>query len=316
MSEISNHNLASEFRKHPDNAYWLLNKVLPAMEKHFEEFDIEFVISTLTDESMTPKKIRQNYNQHQKKQTQFDPKITRARPAYQFFCDANRAELKEKNPDINFGDVNKMLGDMWANLDKKSRKQYDKEAEKDKERYQKAFQKAEDEAIANGSYTPDPYKNVKKARTSYLCFSTDQNIRNKFKKKAGNDIKELMKLLGTEWRKMGEEERQPYVELADEDKARYMKEKAAATKKHEKLQASLKNNQQNKPESDAEADVDGDAIVDDNENDNDNDEVHVPAKKVAPKKKSKPVKKLSKGKKSKKSVSSDEEPEEVEADAE
>lgn len=299
MSEISNHNLASEFRKHPDRAYWLLNKVLPAMAGQFEEFDIDMVVGQLTDDTMTSKKIKQNYNAHQRKQNKFTPKIQRARPAYQFFCNANRTQLKQENPDMEFGDINKMLGDMWANLGKKDKKPFEKEAEKDKERYNTEFKKAEEEAIANGSYKPDPLKGVKKAKTSYLCFSTDENVRNKYKKEAGDDIKELMRLLGKKWRKMSEKERKPYVEQAEEDKVRYEKEKAVALKRHSKLQASLNSNKQS----------DNEEVESENDNE---EEVHVPAKKTKPSSKKPSSKKPSSKKTTKKpkqSVSSDEEEE-------
>lgn len=303
MSENANHNLASEFKRHPDRAQWLVTKVLPAMEKHFEDFDSNFVISTLTEDTLDARKIKNLYNKQQNKKNKFTPDIKRAQPAYQFFCKANRTQLQEQNPDVGFGDINKMLGDMWAGLNDKEKKPYEKDADKDKKRYQQEYDHAKEEAISSGAFKPDKYEGIKKPKTSYLFFSTDEAVRKRFNKKAGGDIKELMRILGKEWGKMTQKDKQPYVEMAAEDKERFVAEKSAADKKYAKLQKSLEKNKQS-----------------DNENENeDNDvetdeEAHVPAKKAAKSKasKSKPSKgKKSAGKKkAKKSVSSDEEDEE------
>jgi hypothetical protein len=294
MSE--NHNIASEFRKHPDRAKWLVDKILPAMQSHFEDFDVDYVIGALTDESMDAKKIKSLFNSHVRKQNSFRPKdVSRARPAYQFFCDDHRSQLKEDNEDLSFGEINKKLGEMWAAQSEKERNPYDKKAKADKLRYQTEFKSAEDKAIASGEYKPNPLRGVKKPRTSYLCFSTDPAIRKKYGKKT-SDIKELMRILGKEWKKMSDKEKQPYVEQAEEDKARFEKEKAVALKVHKKLQDSLNKNKN-----------------DDNDNDNDNDnededEVHVPksTKSKSTKSKSGKSKKSSSKKQKKQSVSSDE----------
>lgn len=296
MSEGSNHNLASEFRKHPDRAKWLLDKVLPAMEKNFEDFNVDTVVGILTDDSLNAKKIKSLYHSYQKKQNSFQPKgIKRARPAYQFFCNEKRKELQEENEDLQFGDVNKMLGEMWGNLSDKERRPYEKKAEEDKKRYHKQFDAAEQKAIASGEYSPNPLRNIKKPRTSYLCYSTDPSIRKKYSKKAGGDIKELMRILGAQWKKMSNDEKQPYIELAEEDKLRYEKERAVALKKDKKLKESLKSKQS------------------DNEDEEEEEEVEAPKPKKTTKKpasksnKSKNTKKKTTKKTKKPSVSSDEE---------
>lgn len=261
MSEGSNHNLAAEFRKHPDRAKWLVDKVLPAMEKHFEDFDVNFVVGTLTDDSMDVKKIKSLYHSFQKKQNSFHPKdLKRARPAYQFFCNEKRKELQEENDDVGFGEINKMLGQMWGDLSDKERKPYEKQAEKDKQRYTKEYDSAKQKAIARGEFKENPLKALKKPRTSYLCFSTDPSIRKKYSKKAAGDIKELMRILGHQWKKMNEEEKQPYVDMADEDKARYEKEKEVALKKHKKLQESLQQQPQPQQENDDDDEDEDEAV--------------------------------------------------------
>ena len=302
MSEGSNHNLTSEFRKHPDRAKWLLDRVLPAMKHQFEEFDIDVVIGTLTDDSMDAKKIKSLFSSYQKKQNSFQAKgVKRARPAYHFFCGDTRKQLQEDNDDLGFGDVNKKLGEMWNQLNSKDRKPYEKKAVTDKKRYETEFTTARQKAIDSGEYTPNPLEGIKKARTSYLCFSTDSSIRKKHSKQA-SDNKELMKILGSVWGEMDEQERKPYQDLADQDKERYEKEKKTALKKQEKLNASKAKLQPEQPSEPSQ------------QSDNDEEEVAVvkkakkspSKKKVATKKTSSNTKKSSL-KKTKKSVSSDEE---------
>lgn len=294
MSEGSNHNLTAEFRRHPDRAMWLVNRVLPAMKQHFEEFDIDVVLGTLTEDHLDQKQIKSNFNRLQKKNKTFQAKgVNRARPAYHFFCSEHRKQVKEENNDYDFGDLNKKLGEMWAGLSDKQRKKYDTKAAADKTRYQKEYDAARSKAIESGEFTPDPLEGIKKARTSYLCFSTDPSVRKKFEQKAGN-IKDLMKILGEEWGKMSEKQRKPYQDLADQDKERYLKEKAAAQKRHEKMEARRAKASHN---SDAEAEPEAEAEAD--------EEVHVPEKKTKKVSGKKAAKKSSGKKKGKKSVSSE-----------
>jgi high mobility group protein B2 len=234
MSEGANINLAPEFRKHPDRAKWLVEKVFPAMKQHFEEFDVNVILGALTNESMDIKRIKGLYNSQQRKQQKFQADgVKKARTAYFFFCDEKREELKGENESLSFGAVNQKLGDMWAQLSPAAKKPYETKAEKDKARFAKEYNSAKSGAIERGEFKENPMKSIKKPRTSYLCFSTDEAVRKKHAKKA-NDNKELMKILGEVWKGMSEKERKPYVDEAEQDKQRYMKEKSTMEKKLEK----------------------------------------------------------------------------------
>lgn len=61
----------------------------------------------------------------------------RGASAFMHFSSAKRAEVKENNPGIAFGDVGKKLGEMWKALSADDRGPYDKLAAKDKARYEK-----------------------------------------------------------------------------------------------------------------------------------------------------------------------------------
>lgn len=70
-----------------------------------------------------------------KKKDPNEPK--RGMSAFMFFSNAKRAEVKEENPGIAFGEVGKKLGEMWKALDSEGRKTFDQQAVKDKARYEK-----------------------------------------------------------------------------------------------------------------------------------------------------------------------------------
>lgn len=234
MSEGANINLAPEFRKHPDRAKWLVEKVFPAMKQHFEEFDVNVILGALTNESMDIKRIKGLYNSQQRKQQKFQADgVKKARTAYFFFCDEKREEMKGENEGLSFGAVNHKLGEMWANLSQAAKKPYEAKAAKDKARFEKEYESAKSSAIERGEFKENPMKSIKKPRTSYLCFSTDEAVRKKYAKKA-NDNKELMKILGEVWKGMSDKERKPYVDEAEQDKQRYSKEKSSMEKKLEK----------------------------------------------------------------------------------
>ena len=58
---------------------------------------------------------------------------TRARSAYLFYTMDKRAEVKEENPELKFGEITQILSKGWADLTDRSK--YEEMAEADKERY-------------------------------------------------------------------------------------------------------------------------------------------------------------------------------------
>lgn len=71
-----------------------------------------------------------------------DPnRVKRPKSAYLFFCAEKRQKVQQENPDKKMGDVSKILGGMWRELDEEARAPYVKMHEVDIDRY--------DEHIAN-----------------------------------------------------------------------------------------------------------------------------------------------------------------------
>ncbi|KAI0060149.1 hypothetical protein BV25DRAFT_1828265 [Artomyces pyxidatus] len=79
-----------------------------------------------------------------------DPKAPkRAMSAYMFFSQDWRERVKTENPDASFGEVGKLLGAKWKELDDAEKKPYTEQAAKDKIRAE--TQKAEYDNKQTGS---------------------------------------------------------------------------------------------------------------------------------------------------------------------
>ncbi|KAJ2453988.1 Non-histone chromosomal protein 6 [Coemansia sp. RSA 2336] len=68
------------------------------------------------------------------KETAAKPK--RALSAYMFFSQAKRNEVKENNPNATFGEIGKLLGEMWGKLTDEQKKPYKEKSDADKARYE------------------------------------------------------------------------------------------------------------------------------------------------------------------------------------
>ena len=169
--------------------------------------------------------------------------------------------MKKKNPTAGFGELGKLMGDMWSKLSEKEKLTYQKKADKDKERYNaekeayvpptppvpKDWCEAQDPNTGKTYYynrktsettwsrpeaAPLKLKKKKKdpdapkrAKSAYFFFM--DAVRGKTK--ADNPtatIGELGKLMGAAWSK-----------IADKDKAKYEKEAAADKERYERAKA-------------------------------------------------------------------------------
>jgi len=82
---------------------------------------------------------------------------------FMIFQQEHRAQVKEENPDASFGEIGKILGDMWKKLDADSKKEFKKRAEEDKARYVK--EKAKYDSEKGGSdEEPEDEKPTKKRK--------------------------------------------------------------------------------------------------------------------------------------------------------
>ncbi|KAJ1649584.1 Non-histone chromosomal protein 6 [Dispira simplex] len=72
-----------------------------------------------------------------KRRAKKDPNAPkRALAAYMFFSKDVRERVKQENPDASFGEIGRILGDMWNKMPAEKRQPYDALAEADKKRYE------------------------------------------------------------------------------------------------------------------------------------------------------------------------------------
>jgi len=77
---------------------------------------------------------------------------------FMFFSQEQRPIVKEENPKASFGDLGKIVGEKWRNLDDSEKEPYQKKAEADKARYEReaAAYKATGSTGAGTKKSPSP----------------------------------------------------------------------------------------------------------------------------------------------------------------
>lgn len=82
--------------------------------------------------------------------------IKNAVPAYSFFTKEHNSKLAAQHPDKKFGEISKMVGEMWGKLSDKQKGKYIKMAEADKKRYQQEVDARSRELAQQTTETPVP----------------------------------------------------------------------------------------------------------------------------------------------------------------
>jgi len=161
--------------------------------------------------------------------------------AYMFFCQAMRPDVKKDNPNANFSDLGKLLGQKWQLLKDSEKKPYEKQNAIDKERYEKekdelnrkeaedqttetAEPKAKKPKTTTAAKKEKSKKGPKPPKSAYMLFADDERAKLKTE---GKDVTfaESGKHIGERWRALNEKEKQPYVEKNKQLKEEYEKAK-------------------------------------------------------------------------------------------
>mmetsp|Transcript_18496 Transcript_18496/g.26118 ORF Transcript_18496/g.26118 Transcript_18496/m.26118 type:complete len:953 (+) Transcript_18496:319-3177(+) len=170
-----------------------------------------------------------------KKKKKKDPNAPkRAKTAFMYFSTANRARLKEENPDASFGELGKLVGEAWKNLSEDDKEMYERKANSDKERYKtemadysadEDFDNDDDsdkDTKSSGKAKKDPNA-PKGAKSAYILFLSEQREKIKAKNPDLN-FAELSKKVGATFKALSDEEREKWDQLAKQDKQRYLHE--------------------------------------------------------------------------------------------
>lgn len=115
--------------------------------------------------------------------------------AYILFSNAIRPQLKEGNPDTKPRDIMRMIAEKWRAMSLDDKKEYQDEAASKKKK--------------------EVPEKIKKPITAYIFFSKDT-----FKTTTGT-FKERTVEVASKWKALSDEEKQPYIELAEKDIQRY-----------------------------------------------------------------------------------------------
>eukprot|EP01147_Barroeca_monosierra_P002940 gene2941-8177_t len=160
----------------------------------------------------------------------------KARSAYTLWSLSARAELKEQNSELSFGDMNKKLGEKWQSLSSEERKIWEDKAKEDRERYlheKKQFDEQHPD-LENGKKKKGRKKDPnapKGAKSAYIIFST--GMRNTLKKENPQMTQsELLSECGKLWKELSADEKREYEEAAAIDKTRYENEKMKYLAQH------------------------------------------------------------------------------------
>jgi len=175
----------------------------------------------------------------------------KGKSSYNYYFQAMHDKMKSENPEMTFGELSKRLGINFKNLSKEDRKPWEDLAKEDRRRALESNIEAlvplsttSSSSTANKP-TAQAQKRARKEKrdpdlpkknlTSYIYFSN--SIREEMKQKNPEaTFCELGKLMGIEFKKLNQDERKVFDELAAKDKKRYDEAMAEylAKKKKEK----------------------------------------------------------------------------------
>jgi len=148
--------------------------------------------------------------------------------AMQFYVQDRREQIQAERPELDAKEVQKAISEEWKAMDTSAKAPYIEKAHTDKQRY-------EEEAA---SYVPDPSqpnlssgkrprdpRRPKRPKSAYAFFG-EATRAELSASMPGLAIDTLSKLIGQEWRKLSEEQKAPYTQLAQQDKERYQMDMA------------------------------------------------------------------------------------------
>ena len=105
------------------------------LDEHYKNYDIEDDIKILggllIDDSLS---------RGSKKKEKDPNKPKKNLSAFMFFCNNYRNEVKNANPGASLGEVSKMLGGIWQELESDDKLPFEKQANDDKLRYKQQME--------------------------------------------------------------------------------------------------------------------------------------------------------------------------------
>jgi len=162
--------------------------------------------------------------------------------AYIHYCNGNREHIMASRPNLNFGEITKVVSANWKALSSWERAIWDAKAAADKQRYQKdladykdsdqyakwqASQMEESKPASSDSTSVDNIKKKKPKRNVAAFMHYSKGTRDDVKANQPDlSFGEIAKALSVNWKALTDQERAVWDEKAAADKVRYQNELA------------------------------------------------------------------------------------------
>lgn len=143
-----------------------------------------------------------------------EKKPTRARSAWLYFVQGERAAIKAANPDVDFSGIASLLSDKWASATDDDKAPYVEKAVADKERHSKEMEEY-------NSHQPP-----KRPATAYIHYMS-RNRKKMVKKYPSKTFGEICKAIAKDWKALTDSKKKKYVTMAKKSKKEYAKKIAA-----------------------------------------------------------------------------------------
>jgi hypothetical protein len=105
------------------------------LDEHYNNFDINDDINLLCNLL-----IEKETKKHNKKVPKDPDAPKRPLSSFLHFSNSYREFVKKENPQAGIGEISKMLGSIWNELDSEDKLPYEQKAEEDKNRYKKEIE--------------------------------------------------------------------------------------------------------------------------------------------------------------------------------
>jgi len=145
--------------------------------------------------------------------------------SYMRFVNDKRAGIKEENPNAGIGDIAKIAGKMWKEIDEDEKERYESEYRKEKEKYNRLM---EDYVPAAGFKTtgkrPKKDPNApKKPMTAYFAWMNENRPRIK-EEHPNASLGEIAKVAGSEWKEVDPDVKAEFEEAYKKQMEAYKKQ--------------------------------------------------------------------------------------------
>ena len=234
--------MSSAVEKSIKMAMSLSEETRQALLKTLEPSEDSKIEELLEERSKMSKNERKKVDRKLQKKDPKHPK--RYTGAFFYYINSGSLKkVKENHPDLSHKDAMRLLGKEWADLPDASKQPFVDMETSDKARYEKEMETYVPSEGFKKKSPKDPNRR-KKPCNAYIHFTKQR--RPELAKTMDNQ--DIMAELGKEWKAMSEEDRKPFVKMAQKEKEAAQKANAAEKKTEERKTKEKKNKKREREE--------------------------------------------------------------------